>query len=189
MPTNSYLEILLESLEKGIPAITNDSVGFYRENCLVCFNECGHESGVIFKLSSSNIDEYIEFQWKGSISNQIIRAHADLIQATEFAAYAISLLIIRDTTEYTAVERACIGTTIDYYLAPKNLVDDILSEDRLIFNNTALLEASGILKETNSNSVYNRMNQKLDRLQNPNKLRTFILVVEFSQPWGLIDRL
>lgn len=188
MVINNNQRIVLESLDQGIPVLTTDAAGFYKENCLICLDECGHKSGVLLKLKEQQFEEYIEVQWTSEITTQMKMTHADLVQATEFGACAIALLIIRDITKYTAVSRAVIGTTIDYYLAPKDSIEEFLSEETLIFNQSVLLEATGILKETKSNSVYSRMNKKLDRLKNPKNLRTFIIVVEFSKPWSLMER-
>jgi hypothetical protein len=52
--------------------------------------------------------------------------------------------------------------------------------DDLIFNYAARLEASGILREDESNTIDGRLNEKLKRLK-PGLL-TFIIIVEFSYP-------
>lgn len=82
----------------------------------------------------------------------------------------------------TIVQQAQKGTTVDYYLASKQ------GDDFLIFNNTARLEVSGILSETESNSVEDRIGDKRRRLKpDPTSgLPTLISVVEFSQPWSKV---
>jgi hypothetical protein len=179
-------QLTLESLVTGIPVIPEESAGFYRQNCMVCFDNQGHKSGVglRFLYEDEGIDEAVEIHWSGDVTAQMRRAFGDLISATELAACAIALLLVREFTEFTAAERAKVGTAVDYYLLPQG------SNDALIFNYTARLEVSGILKENSDtgNTVNRRIREKLERLaqfdlQNPeDKLPTFIIVVEFSNP-------
>ncbi|MBD3309540.1 hypothetical protein GF348_24385 [candidate division KSB3 bacterium] len=109
-------------------------------------------------------------------------SHADLQEAVEFAACAVTFLVVPVLTELTTIRQAVRGTTVDYYLAPLD------NEDSLIFNNAARLEISGILVENDNNSVENRIRGKLKRLkQDPSgALPTFISVVEFGQPWSKV---
>jgi hypothetical protein len=110
------------------------------------------------------------------------QSHADLQDAVEFAAYAIAFLLVPELTEMTTIRQAIKGTTFDFYLAPK------AGDDLLIFNDAACLEVSGILAESDSNSVEARIRSKLRRLKpDPSEaLPAFISVVEFSQPWSKV---
>lgn len=174
------LSFELESLGNGIPVMPPEAVGFYKQNCMVCFHSQGHESGVIMAVENEKTEECCEFLWKGDVTEELIKQYGDLPVATEWAAYAISFLLIRELTDYTACERSVKGTTIDYYLSDQSRDDDLL------FNRTARLEVSGILAEKNNNSVINRINQKKQRLKSDEDLPAFIIVVEFSIPWSLI---
>ncbi|MEW6351190.1 MAG: hypothetical protein AB1646_19200 [Thermodesulfobacteriota bacterium] len=123
-----------------------------------------------------------QISWTGDITEQLIKAHQDEKQTTEFGALAVALLLVRELTEYTAVEQASIGTTIDYYLRRQGADED------LIFNHSARLEVSGILRETEQNTVEGRIKQKLKRLKRERDLFDFIVVVEFSRPWTKMVR-
>ncbi len=109
-------------------------------------------------------------------------SHADLQEAVEFAACAITFLVVPELTELTTLRQAVKGTTVDYYLVRKD------EDDLLIFNDAARLEISGILTENESNSVESRIRDKLKRLKpDPSGvLPTFISIVEFSQPWSKV---
>ena len=171
--------LVIESLAEGIPAITQASVGFYKESCMVCFHNQSHKTGVKLRVSHNNSNQAFKIQWSGDVTDKLLKSYADLGRATEFAACAIALLLIRDTTEFTAIEQSVRGTTIDFYLGSKS------EDDTLIFNQTAArLEVSGILRETETNSVNGRVNDKLRRLKLEGDLPDFIVVVEFSQPWS-----
>lgn len=178
MSAGSRKQLHLESLATGIPVIPEEAVGFYKHNCMVCLDSQNHHSGVKLKVFHS--DSYREFGicWNGEVTDELRRAYADLVRATDNAACAIALLIIREITEMTAVEQAIRGTTIDYYLSHK------MQEDELIFNYAARLEVSGILRENESNTVNGRVKEKINRLK-PG-LCTYVIVVEFSNPMSKV---
>jgi hypothetical protein len=176
--TRRAKKILLESLGR-IVAIPEESVGFYKQNCMVCFHHNDHRSGVKLKVDYQNSNTEFVLVWQGDITERILRAFsADMKRATDNAACAIALLLVEELTEFTAIEQAAIGTTIDYYLATKN------QDEILIFNHAARLEVSGILAENEGNTVDARIRDKLRRLKQDENLPAFILVAEFSQPWS-----
>ncbi len=163
-----------------IPAIDQESAGFYRIKCMVCFDENGHGSGVPMLVSCGDESAVTyRIEWNGNLTNQHRKNHKQP-QATEYAACGIALLLVPEVTEYTAVEMSAIGTTVDYYLKKPERADDLL-----IFNDSARLEVSGILREPSSGAVARRVKEKMDRLKpDPNgSMLTFIVVVEFSRPF------
>lgn len=176
----------LDSLYQSIiPVISAEAAGFYIENCMVCFHSQGHNSGIQMRvLDSDATEKYCEVRWSASITDKLLRSHA-LRQATDHAACAIALLLIQKLTEFAAIEMAPIGTTVDYYLVPQGREED----DFLIFNGTARLEISGILQESPTNSVESRIKEKLKRLlpdYDDDNHPTYVIVVEFSQPWSKV---
>jgi hypothetical protein len=172
--------IALETLSAQIPAITDEAVGFYKENCMVCFHHNGHESGVALVVNYNDSVVGFRVQWTGTVTDRMLRAYRETTRATDMAACAIALILVRELTEYTVVEQACIGTTIDYYLATQAIDTD------LIFNHTARLEVSGILKETEKNTIEGRIKDRIDRLKPEGNLPDLITVVEFSKPWSIM---
>ncbi|MDM8519458.1 hypothetical protein QUF64_05370 [Anaerolineales bacterium HSG6] len=173
-------ELNLESLENGIPVIPTGAAQFYKQNCMVCLYQHGHKSGVNLTVEYQDTELVFTVSWLDEVDETLLRAYADLIRATDHAACGLALLLIRELTDYTAIEQACIGTTIDYYLVPKKTDGD------LIFNDTARLEVSGILQENRANTVQARINQKQKRLKPSLGLPTFIVVIEFSKPWSKV---
>ncbi len=96
---------------------------------------------------------------------------------TEFAAYGIAFLLIRDLTEYTVILRSRKGTGFDFWLGKEEGEDDLHLEDK------ARMEVSGIRKGDES-LVKARVNQKLEQVKLSDRLGlpAFVVVVEFSQP-------
>jgi len=165
----------LDSLSQGIPVIAPGAAGFYRHNCMVCFDSQGHSSGVDLSLEREDGRTSLPVRWAGAVDTRMKNAYADLRKATEHAACAVALLLVRELTEFTAFEQSSIGTTVDYYLTPQ------APDETLIFNRAARLEASGILKEQGSNTVEERVKEKLERLK-PDSMPALIAVVEFGSP-------
>jgi len=171
----------LESLEDGIPVIPKQAAGFYKQSCMVCLDNQQHKSGVRLKVKHhDNSDAAFQVLWDDEVTDELRRAYADLVKATENAACGMALLIVREITDFTAIEQASRGTTIDYYLGYKKEIDD------LIFNHAARLEVTGILQENESNTVDSRVKDKQRRLK-PG-LPTLIIVVEFSYPMSRVAK-
>jgi hypothetical protein len=140
----------IDSLADGIPVIDEEAVGFYKLNCMASFYNQGHASGVKLKVEYENVNKTFEVCWSGDMTSQQKRNYADLNRATDHAACAIALLLIKEMTELTAIEQARIGTSVDYYLIPK------AQNNNLIVNQaTARLEISGILCQNESNTWLN----------------------------------
>lgn len=178
MPDKHCGHISLESLPLGIPTIPERAAGYYIETCMFCFDSQGHASGLILDVKTDNKDECFSITWDGEITEQHHRAYGnDDKRTTDYGAVTIALLLIRELTEYTAVEQAGLGTTIDYFLANK------LTDDTLIFNEVkAYLEVRGIRKEARGNTVQSALKKKLKRLNTPEDLPSYIVVVEFNKP-------
>lgn len=177
--------IALESLSQGIPVIPAESAGFYQQSCMVCFHRNGHRSGVRLIVHFADAEEPVELCWEGEIDAQLLRSFEER-RATDNAACALALLLVRELTEYTAVEQSAIGTTIDYYLVFKHRAATLFDDEWPFNYADARLEVSGILRETKENSVENRINLKRQRLNREGNLPDWIVVVEFSRPWSKV---
>jgi hypothetical protein len=172
-------KLTLESLEE-IPVVM-EAAAFYKQNCMVCLDNQGHRSGVDLGVMYKGSNETCHVYWSGDVTDQLRRARADLVEAVKFAADAITFLLVQELTDFTTIEQATRGTTVDYYLAPKSQKDNLL-----IFNRAVRLEISGILAENEGNTVEGRVKKKLDRLKADEDLPTLITVVEFSRPWSKV---
>ena len=178
MAAEPVRDLILESLADGIPTITPAAVGYYKENCIVCFHRNGHASGVRLSVHYGDSNAIYRVLWSGKVTEQLLRNYPKVPRVTEDAACAMALFLIRELADFTAIEMSVIGTTIDYYLSLQD------QSDTLIFNRAARLEVSGILTESGNNTVDGRINQKSRRLNRNDDLPAFIVVVEFSRPWS-----
>lgn len=166
--------LLLSDLENGCPGISPAAGKYLSEASKTCFDTQNHVSGVKISIEGISSEEF-EVHWLGEIDDQIHRTWADQIEMTNYGACGIAVLLVLKFTKYTILQRARIGTGVDYWLSEK--------ESELPFQNSARLEVSGILKERNS-AFNSRVNQKLKQTYPTDSggLPAYIVVVEFSKP-------
>jgi len=169
----------LDTLGSGIPALTKGKATVLKESCIWSLLKCRHKNGV--KLCTINCDKQACYMicWEDRDIDikAILRAY-NKDDAVEYGAEAITLLLIREQTFYTAIRRAVTGTGIDYWLGFK-------SKDKTnIFTDAdARLEISGILQERGNNTIKNRIKIKLKQtLPTDHTFPVFVSVIEFSQP-------
>jgi len=179
-------EIDIDSLKYGIPVITEGLFGIHKESCIVCLESNGHSNGVELKLLFDNNESLCKVVYSGNLTQRLIKSYADKNKTTDYAAAAISLILIREYTNFTVEEATSpTGNGIDYYLVDKNESHD---ED-LFYNYSAFLEVSGIRLETKDNTVKKRLDDKLNRLKrycHDFSQPTFVIIVEFGKPYARI---
>ncbi len=173
--------INLDSLGKGIPALSKGKAILLKETCVWCLNACKNKNGTFLHTKIINEDDNVAIKWKkGSIDNESIKNAYNKDDAIEFGAEAISVLLIREFTGFTAIRRAVNGTGIDYWLGDKSV------QGNNIFNEkSARLEISGILEESNTNTVKRRLKTKLKQTEKSDRFfPVYISIVEFKRPYA-----
>lgn len=187
---NNTKALILDSLGDGIPALDADLAGMMKKSAMVCLNHHKHKDGVLLEIKSTQL-ESCALHWSDDVTVEMLKRYAGTssnsasyeptTRTTDDAACAIALLFIRENTKFTAIEKAGIGTTVDYYLSSQE------NDSDLIFNNAeARLEVSGILTETPANTIKRRLKEKKDRLLDEG-IPTFIVITEFKQPQLLME--
>ena len=142
------------------------------EAAAVCLEEIPHVQGTELAVRGSFNNSY-GLEWD-EVTEQGRRTFADLREATEFGAEGVAILLIKEETDYTTIERAAIGTRIDRWLGHES--------DAPNFQRRARLETSGILRGSDAD-IGGRLREKMDRLSlSDNPLPAFVVVVEFSHP-------
>jgi hypothetical protein len=164
----------LDALIKGRLGLTAGGGAYFAEAASYCLHVHSHPNPVNLSLSG-DISGSGTLEW-AEVSDAHRRTHADLQDAVEFGACAIAIVLAVQLTGLSGVERSVKGTGIDFWL-----VKD--SDDRGIFQRSARLEASGILKGTDS-VIAARANQKLAQMTPSDKtgLPAYVAVVEFGSP-------
>jgi hypothetical protein len=135
-------ELRLDSLSTGIPALTSRKAGMRMEACVWCLLECGHLNGVhlrvIEKQDSASVYKVLWPDEEVDIA-ALYRAY-NKDDGPESGAEAIALLLIREKTDYTAIERSVVGSGFDYWLGYKT------QDEQIVTWKSARLEVSGILQ-------------------------------------------
>ena len=180
----------LAKLFEGLPGLTKRLGGVHYEAALVCL-EKHHQSGVQCHLLNSLNENLsiLELVWAEEITEQTRNSWNDLIEATEWGAAGIAILVILECTEYTVIRRSKRGTGFDYWLGYKKDVDDVGEN---VLKDEACLEVSGILSEQKRGRIRQRVREKIEQTKKSDDLGmpAYIVVVEFSSPVVyMVDRM
>ena len=179
--TETLKRIELHKLKDLINRLPPGKAAMYMEACVWCLSKNDHQNGVEFELQYRNknysypvywIDEAIDFQEINSFYN--------LDDTVSFGAEAIAMFFCITHTEFNDLERSTKKTGIDYWLSHEK------SNPNLPFQNSGRLEVSGILKETETNTVAKRIKEKIKQSEQSDKttLPVYIVVVAFDRPYA-----
>jgi hypothetical protein len=172
---NDRVVLDLRQLSKGIPALTAAMGAVHAQNAAVCLENQGHDQSCQLAVPADQERKY----WlrRHRVTKQMRRAYADSREATDRGACGIAILVVREMTGLTVLERAVIGNGIDYWLAPEG------DDSELPFQRTARLEVSGILHGTDAD-ITTRKKQKRKQTEQSDGtgLPAYAVVVEFSRP-------
>lgn len=165
----------LETLRTGILGLTPEACAFYLQACTVCLVHSNHINGVNAILSETYSDD-IQLNWTSIVDKATIKSWGDMQEATEYGATAIAILLAKELTEYTCIERSSKGTGFDYWLGEE---DDIE-----LFQRKARLEISGILREATTNTLEQRVKIKEEQtnITAHTNMKAHICITEFSNP-------
>ncbi len=172
----------LDTLSKGIMGLTEEFGSFLLQACTICLDSQNHQSGVQMNLLTIQGNKVLSLNWSSVVNNQIKRNWSDMQEATEYAATGVAIKLAEIESINNCVERSSKGTGFDYWLGEENDVG--------IFQRKERLEISGILNESKTNTVANRVNAKI-RQTNVSKetgLNVHICVVEFGNTGFLNQR-
>ncbi len=173
------LELSLDILNEGFPAISKSIGRYLAEGAAFCLESNGHKTGVLLKVEG-DYQTSLKLHWSEHVDDQVKRAWNDGKEATEYGATAIALVLIKALTPYTVIERSFQGTGFDYWLGT-----GIYDENLLPFQQRkARLEVSGIWKEAGSNTVEARLKIKRSQIQTITNdgMPALVIVVEFGTP-------
>ncbi len=173
--SKSVRTIHLDKLKEGLPGITPTFGTFFAEAIAVCLHLMGHKPGVQLTVEG-DFQEKFQVEWAQIITEKELSSWRDFREATEYGATGIALLLMSELTEFDFFERNDQGFSSDYALKKTIELDSLPVEAQQI----ASLEISGILSETQANTINIRINQKKNRkgLKKP----FFVAVVEFGNP-------
>lgn len=171
--------IQLSDIRMGTPGITPIEGANLYENSIVALHSSGHPSPVTLRLEGLRT-ELLSLVWDDVFDDQMRRTYADEQSVTERAAVAVSVMLALRTTAYTVIERSRRGTGFDYMLG---------DSDDPLFMPKARLEVSGIMRESDGNTLAHRFEQKAAQTDRSDatRLPAYVSIVEFSTPKAKFD--
>lgn len=163
---------------KGLPALTVGAGRFLAEAAAVCLEDRGHASPAELEGRGIAAPLY-RVEWP-EVTEQMGRSFNDLQEATEYGACAVAILLVREITGLSVVERSRKGTGFDYWLGKAGSPP---------FQKKARLEVSGILDGT-AGEIAGRMREKVEQTEQSDatRLPAYVVVVEFSRPCAEVAR-
>ncbi len=177
------IRLHLASLLEGIPAVTPALGGTLAEAAAVCFSNQGHGEVLLLQVRWEAEPHTIMLH-RLLVSEPMLRAYRDLQEATELGACGVAILVVREVTGQTAVERSVKGTGFDYWLGAVNPSDSELEP----LEHKARLEVSGILQGTQE-TVEARVREKiLQTRRSAGDYPAYVVVVEFGTPVVWMER-
>jgi hypothetical protein len=173
----------LVSLIEGIPALTPALGGTLAEAAAVCFANQGHGESCLLQVQWE-VEQRAFTLHRLLVSEPMLRAYRDMQEATELGACGVAILVVRDITGHTVVERSVKGTGFDYWLGTVHSSEAGLEP----FERKARLEVSGIL-QGGAEIVAARVREKIRQTRrSAGDYPAYIVVVEFGTPMARMEQ-
>ena len=175
-PEQKTLSVL--PLDPGNSGLLDGFAQYIGSCAAVCLEKRAHRSGVEMAVEGDQTAAYY-LSWE-QLTERHRRTCADIQEATEFGAYGVAILVVRDTTGKTIFERSAKGPGFDFWVGDEET-------DELPFQGLTRLEVSGIL-DGDAAAIKTRTGQKKKQVTPSDKLApALIAVVEFGRPLTRIE--
>jgi hypothetical protein len=167
-----YPALALESLVDGFPHIPAEGGAMMAQAAIVCLDHQDHISTVRLVVDGT-FSTAFSLVWSEEVTEAKRRFWHEHTEATQQGAYAVAILLMRELTGYTVIERSRKGTGFDRWLG---------TEDNL-FQEKARLELSGILCGT-ARRINSRIKTRTGQTRQSDHLAlpAYDVVVEFGAP-------
>jgi hypothetical protein len=181
MTSTNKLPILdLLELNEGCRALTRAAGQSLSEAAAVCLANQGHQAETTLQVFGEYTVAMLLI--RSEVDERMRRCYNDLQEATEAAACAVAILLMRKLGGFTVVERSAKGLGVDYWLG-----GDARTEP-LPFKKIARMEVSGILRGSD-NDIRARLAQKIKQLERVvDKLPAYVVVVELNRPEAWVTK-
>jgi hypothetical protein len=176
---NCMRELILDTLTKGLPGITEVTGAYIVEAAKVALQNQGHSDSIVLEVVGDFSEEF-KIRWNPPLPPSIVESWLDERKTAENAAIAIAFLLILQLTSYRNFELSKSGTGIDYWLKSGEPEESL----SLVGKDKARLEISGLNKQTTANTIEPRIRMKEKQIaaSAATKIPGIIVVVEFGTP-------
>ena len=144
----------------------------------VCLDKGQHQPGVSLAVEGDS-QATVLLTWT-ELTEKHHRTCADTQEATEYGAYGVAILVVREISGKTVLERSAKGPGFDFWIGDEEDAD-------LPFQGLTRLEVSGIL--TGDDAVVKaRVRQKLAQVTpSDGSTPALIAIVEFGRPLARLE--
>ena len=145
----------------------------------VCLNERQHHPGVTLTVQGDYTGRFF-LTWQ-ILTEKHRRTCADLQEATEYGAYGLAILVVRETIGKTVLERSAKGPGFDFWIGDEE-------DAELPFQGLMRLEVSGILSGDASQIRSRARRKKIQVGPSDQAAPALIAIVEFSNPLTRLEK-
>lgn len=157
-----------------------DGLAEYMGACAaVCLDKRHHQPGVSLVVQGDHNGTFL-LTWQ-QLTEKHYRTCADLQEATEYGAYGIAILVVRETTGKTVVERSAKGPGFDFWIGDEE-------DTELPFQGLMRLEVSGILTGDTNRIACRAQRKKMQVSPSDEQAPALIAIVEFGRPLTLLEQ-
>ncbi len=173
MSVSITAEINLNNLADIVQGMSPGKALFQIECCVWCMLETNKKNGETLRAEENSERELYSVVWdETALDLERIRNSIHDDEGIEYGAEAIALILAILRTEYDAVKRSKKGKGYDYRLVKR---------DSRLFQQSARLEISGILRADNNSQVTKREREKLAQVSKYIEATSAcVIIVEFS---------
>jgi hypothetical protein len=173
-----YKQISVSPIDLRTKSITSAFATVLGEAAAVCLENNAHKTGVL--MSVDGISQHTFTVTWDQLESSHKTTYADLQDATELGAYGVALLVIREVTGLTAIERSAKGGGFDWWVGHAD-------GPSLPFQGKRRVEVSGILKD-GGGTMEARLKQKIRQTDPSDSLGPAIIaIIEFGQPKARVE--
>ena len=129
------------------------------------------------KVTNEKIEEVISLNWDSNFSSKAMKENVDM---ANHGGVAIAFFLMSILSGYKYVEQSEIGDGVDYRFKINEPTDDDLN----FLDNYHYVEVSGILQESDTNTLKKRLKAKHDQIKKGRKgdKSSSVIVTLFSEP-------
>jgi hypothetical protein len=136
--------------------------------------------GILLSTFQIDYDKGRCLTWQ-QLTEKHYRTCADLQEATEYGAYGIAILVVRETTGKTVLERSAKGPGFDFWIGDEE-------DTELPFQGLMRLEVSGILTGDTNRIACRAQRKKMQVSPSDEQAPALIAIVEFGRPLTLLEQ-
>lgn len=160
------------TLELGARGLSPKRGGAFAEAAVVCFEDCGHLSGVMMSVDGDD-DRTLTMSWDAP--HETSRpSWADTQEATENGAYGVAALLVISFTDYYISQRSFKGPGFDFWLTR--------TPSSALFQDALRLEVSGTRRGPREIAARVRQKRQQASVSAHTGIPSLVIVVDFTSP-------